>query len=273
MKKILFPLFISLFLVACSNNQSQQVESSEQENTTSVSQELKHVEWSINATIYEANIRQMTPEGTFKALEAKLPEIKDLGVKIIWLMPIQPIGELNRKGGMGSYYSVMDYTAVNPEFGTMDDFKSLVNKAHKMDMKILLDWVANHTSWDNVWIADHPDWFTKDSLGNFMAPNPDWSDVMDLNYDNMEMRAAMIDAMRYWVVETDVDGFRCDVAYMVPTDFWNNVRIALDAEKPVFMLAEAEQTDLHLQAFDMTYGWELMHIMNHIASGDSTLSS
>ena len=273
MKKFITLTLISLLFVACTNNQPQQVESSEQGSTTSVSQELKHVEWSINATIYEANIRQMTPEGTFKALEAKLPEIRDLGVKIIWLMPIQPIGELNRKGGLGSYYSVMDYTAVNPEFGTMDDFKSLVNKAHKMDMKILLDWVANHTSWDNVWIADHPDWFTKDSTGNFMAPNPDWSDVMDLNYDNLEMQAAMIDAMKFWVTETDVDGFRCDVAYMVPVDFWNDLRIELDAIKPMFMLAEAEQDDHHLKAFDMSYAWELMHLMKHVVDGDSTLNS
>ena len=273
MKKLLTLTLFSFFLVACSNNQSQQVESTKQESTTTASKELKHVDWSENATIYEANIRQMTPEGTFKALEAKLPEIKDLGIKIIWLMPIQPIGELNRKGGLGSYYSVMDYTAVNPEFGTMDDFKSLVNKAHEMDMKILLDWVANHTSWDNVWIGEHPDWFTKDSLGNFMAPNPDWSDVMDLNYENQEMRIAMIDAMKFWVTEADVDGFRCDVAYMVPVDFWNDLRVELDAVKPMFMLAEAEQDDHHLEAFDMSYAWELMHLMKHVVDGDSTLNS
>ena len=273
MKKTLFPILISLFLVACGNDQPQKSESNKQENTTSASQDLKHVDWSKNATIYEANIRQMTPEGTFKALEGQLDKIKDLGVKIIWLMPVQPIGELNRKGGMGSYYSVKDYTTVNPEFGTMDDFKALVNKAHEMDMKILIDWVANHTSWDNVWTVDHPDWFTKDTVGNYVPPVPDWSDVIDLNYDNMQMRAAMIDAMRYWVSETNIDGFRCDVAGMVPTDFWNEARKELDAIKPMFILAEAEQTDLHQQAFDMTYGWELMHIMNHIASGDSTLGS
>jgi len=273
MKNILTFTLISLLLVACSNNQPQLVESTNQENIAPVSQELKHVEWSKNATIYEANIRQMTPEGTFKALEAKLSEIKDLGIEIIWLMPIQPIGELNRKGGLGSYYSVMDYTAVNPEFGSMDDFKSLVNKAHEMDMKILIDWVANHTSWDNVWIADHPDWFTKDENGNFIAPNPDWSDVMDLNYDNMEMQAAMIDAMKFWVTETDIDGFRCDVAYMVPVEFWNEMRIELDAVKPMFILAEAEQDDHHIKAFDMSYAWELMHLMKHVVDGDSTLHS
>jgi glycosidase len=199
MKKLFLPLFISLFLIACSDNPPHQVESSKQENSTPASQELKHVAWSENATIYEANIRQMTPEGTFKALENQLNSIRDLGVEIIWLMPVQPIGKLNRKGGMGSYYSVMDYTAVNPEFGSMDDFKSLVNKAHELDMKILIDWVANHTAWDNVWTIDHPEWFTKDADGNFVPPVPDWSDVIDLNYDNMQMRAAMIDAMKYWV--------------------------------------------------------------------------
>lgn len=273
MKKILFPLFISLFLIACSNNPPNQVEGSKEAITSQDLTALQHVEWSKNATIYEANIRQMTPEGTFKAMEAKLPEIKDLGVKIIWLMPIQPIGVLNRKGGLGSYYSVKDYTAINPEFGTMNDFKSLVNKAHEMDLKILIDWVANHTSWDNVWIADHPDWFTKDADGNFIAPNPDWSDVMDLNYDNMEMQAAMIDAMKFWVTETDIDGFRCDVAYMVPVEFWNEMRVELDAVKPMFMLAEAEQDDHHLEAFDMSYAWELMHLMKHVIDGDSTLNS
>jgi len=234
---------------------------------------VKHVSWSKNATIYEANIRQITPEGTIKAFENKLEDIQDLGIKIIWVMPIQPIGELNRKGGLGSPYSIKDYVAVNPDFGDLDDFKSLVNKAHELDMKIILDWVANHSAWDHQWTIDHPEYYTKDSLGNFMPPNPDWSDVLDLNYDNEEMRIAMLDAMKFWVTECDIDGFRCDVAYDVPLDFWNLTRKELDAIKPMFMLAEAEQTDHHEEAFDMSYGWEFMHLMKHVVHGDSTVNS
>lgn len=267
----LLSIFSILLLISCGTEEAITVES--KENVTPIDTLLKHVDWSKNATIYEANIRQMTPEGTFKALEAQLPSIKDLGVKIIWLMPIQPIGELNRKGGLGSYYSVLDYKAVNPEYGNLDDLKSLVNKAHEMDMKIILDWVANHTAWDHTWTIDHPDWYTKDSLGNFAPPVPDWSDVIDLNYDSKEMRKEMISALKYWLTEVDIDGYRCDVAGMVPTDFWNDARKELDEIKPVFMLAEADQTDHHDKAFDMSYGWELMHIMNHVAKGDSTLAS
>ncbi len=234
---------------------------------------VKHVEWSKNATIYEANIRQITPEGTLKAFEGQLESIQELGIKIIWLMPVQPIGELNRKGGLGSPYSIKDYTAVNPDFGDLNDFKSLVKRAHELDMKIILDWVANHSAWDNQWTIDHPEYYTKDSLGDFMPPNPDWSDVLDLNYDNKEMRVAMIDAMKYWVTECDIDGFRCDVAWNVPLDFWNRTREELDAIKPIFILAEAEEENYHEEAFDMSYGWELMHLLKHVVNGDSTVNS
>lgn len=271
MKNTLGIITVLLFLISCGNEDQKIIEKLDVESPKDTL--LQHVDWSKNATIYEANIRQMTPEGNFSALEAELPKIKDLGVKIIWLMPIQPIGVLNRKGGLGSYYSVLDYKAVNPEYGNLDDFKSLVKKAHEMDMKIILDWVANHTSWDHIWTIEHPEWYTKDSLGNFIPPVPDWSDVIDLNYDNKEMQKEMISALKYWVTETDIDGYRCDVAGMVPTEFWNEARKELDAIKPVFMLAEADQTDHHYEAFDMSYGWELMHIMNHVAKGDSNLAS
>ncbi len=268
MKKILSYLIIATFLFSCAPTEENKSVDGE-----IFKGKLHHVDWSKNATIYEANIRQMTPEGTFKALEARLGDIKKLGIKIIWLMPIQPIGVLNRKGGLGSYYSVKDYKAINPEYGDLEDLKSLVKTAHEMDMKIILDWVANHTAWDHPWTITNPEWYTKDSLGNFMPPVPDWSDVIDLNYDNEEMRIAMIDAMKYWITEVDVDGYRCDVAYNVPNDFWNRLRKELDEIKPVFMLAEADQEDHHYEAFDMSYGWELMHIMNHVASGDSSLQS
>ena len=272
MKKSISLILLSAFLFACGGNLEKDSHASSEQGTI-VDGKLHHVDWSKNATIYEANIRQMTPEGTFKALESDLVDIKKLGIKIIWLMPIQPIGELNRKGGLGSYYSVKDYKAINPEYGNLEDLQSLVRRAHELDMKVILDWVANHTAWDHPWTISHPEWYTKDSLGNFMPPVPDWSDVIDLNYDNLDMRRAMIDDMRYWIEEADVDGFRCDVAYFVPTEFWNDLRSSLDSLKPVFMLAEADQTDHHYEAFDMSYGWELFHIMNHVASGDSSLQS
>ncbi len=232
---------------------------------------IRHPEWSRNATIFEVNVRQHTPEGTFEALRRDLPRLRDLGVDILWLMPIHPIGEKNRKGTLGSYYSVKDYKAVNPEFGTPADFRAFMQDAHRMGMKVILDWVGNHTAWDHAWVEDHPDWYTRDSSGAIVPPVPDWSDVADLDYEKEEMRRAMIDALRYWVREYDVDGYRCDVAMMVPTDFWNSARAALDSIKPVFMLAEAEQKDHHLQAFDMSYSWEFLHIMNGIAKGEKKL--
>ncbi|MBN2173136.1 MAG: alpha-glucosidase C-terminal domain-containing protein, partial [Bacteroidales bacterium] len=195
-----------------------------------------------------------------------LPRLREMGVDILWLMPIFPVGEKNRKGTLGSYYAVRDYKAINPEFGTMDDFKELMKEAHAQGFKVILDWVANHTSWDNQWIYDHPEWYTLDSLGKMVAPF-DWTDVADLNYDDAGLRDAMIDALKFWIHETDVDGYRCDVAGMVPIDFWDRVRKELDSIKPVFMLAEAEQADLHFNAFDMTYAWELHHILNSIAQG------
>jgi len=223
--------------------------------------------WSKNATIYEVNIRQYTPEGTFKAFEKHLPELKDLGVKILWLMPINPIGVKNRKGTLGSYYSIKNYKAINPEYGNLDDFKELVKKAHQLGFKVLIDWVANHTAWDNVWVKTHPDFYTKNSKGNFEPPVKDWTDVIDLNYNNKKLWKYMSDAMLYWIKETNIDGFRCDVAGMVPTAFWNYVRKKLDKVKHVFMLAEWENEDLHKHAFDMTFAWEFFHIMKEIYKG------
>lgn len=226
-------------------------------------------DWAKNAVIYEVNIRQFTPEGTFNAFTEHLPRLKSLGVDVLWLMPIHPIGELNRKGGLGSYYSVRDYKAVNPEFGTLDDFKLMVNKAHELGFKVILDWVANHTSFDHAWTTEHPEWYTRDKDGNIVSPF-DWTDVADLNYDNnQELWAAMTDALKYWVSETQVDGYRCDVAGMVPVAFWEQARMELDRIKPVFMLAEDEgQRDLMQRAFDANYAWEFHHIMNQIAKGE-----
>lgn len=230
--------------------------------------ELTHPEWSKNATIYEVNVRQFTPEGNFKALEPHLQRLKELGIDIIWLMPIHPIGEKNRKGTMGSYYSVKDYYAVNPEFGTLDEFKALVNKIHGMGMHVIIDWVANHSAWDNPLVTEHPEWYTKTIEGNFQ-PTPwyDWDDVIDFDYDQPELRKYMTGVMKYWVKETDIDGFRCDVAGFIPVDFWNNVRAELDQIKPVFMLAEWESRDLHKNAFDMTYAWSLWDKLRDVTTG------
>lgn len=231
---------------------------------------IERVEWSYNATIYEVNIRQFTPEGTFEAFEKHLPRLKELGVKILWLMPIHPIGEVERKGSLGSYYSIKDYKGVNPEFGTFDDFKRLVDKVHELDMKIILDWVANHTAHDNHLVYQHPEWFSRDSLGNLISPF-DWSDVVQLDYTNDDMREYMIGALKFWVEEANIDGYRCDVAAMVPTDFWNKARKELDLIKPVFMLAEADVVELQEYAFCADYGWEFHHVMNEVAKGNKTV--
>ncbi|MFI5237150.1 MAG: alpha-amylase family glycosyl hydrolase [Ignavibacteriales bacterium] len=227
-------------------------------------QEFSPPEWSYDNAIYEVNIRQYTEEGSIKAFEKHLPKLKELGADILWLMPIHPIGEKNRKGSLGSYYSVKDYKAVNPEFGTLEEFKAFVRMIHKMGMYVIIDWVANHTAWDNEWIIDHPEYYTTDSLDNIITPVPDWTDVADLNYDNKELWAEMIDALKFWVEECDIDGYRCDVAGMVPIEFWIEARIELEKIKNVLMLAEWDTPEIHL-AFDMTYDWEVHKLMNQIA--------
>jgi glycosidase len=201
---------------------------------------------------------------------AQLPRLKALGVDILWLMPVHPIGLENRKGGLGSPYSVQDYFAVNPEFGTVDDLRAFVDAAHAQGMHVILDWVANHTAWDNPLRRDHPDWYKRDWKGDF-RPTPwwDWSDIIELDYTQTGMRAYMARAMRYWVEEVGVDGYRADVAGFVPLDFWEDVRAELDTVKPVFMLAEWESRDLHARAFDATYAWSWYDAMHRIAKGQA----
>jgi glycosidase len=231
-------------------------------------QPLSAPEWSKNATIYEVNIRQFTPEGTFKAFQSHLPRLKAMGVDIIWLMPVHPIGVKNRKGGLGSYYAVKDYKGVNPEFGNENNFAELVKATHEQGMKLIIDWVANHSSPDHVWVDEgKKEYYTLDSLGNLQPTiGTDWWDVADLNYDNAEMRQRMIEAMKFWVEKYDIDGFRCDVAGWVPIDFWKEMRAALDPVKHLFYLAESEEPFMH-DAFHMTYAWEFHHILNKIAQG------
>ncbi len=229
---------------------------------------LQHPDWSKNAVLYQINTRQFTAEGTFRAAERELPRLKTLGVDILWLMPIHPIGEKNRKGTLGSPYSVRDYFGVNPEFGTLADLKHFVDAAHAQGMHVILDWVANHTAWDNALITEHPDWYARDWKGD-MHPTPwwDWSDIVNLDYSKPGLRKYMTEALKYWVRDVGIDGYRCDVAGFVPVDFWNNARKELDSIKPVFMLAEWESRDLHAKAFDATYAWSWNTAMHRIAKG------
>jgi glycosidase len=226
-------------------------------------------EWVKDAVIYEVYLRSFSKEGTFKALERRLPELKDLGVTVVWLMPIHPVGELNRKGTLGSPYAVQDYYEVNPAFGTKEDFRSLVKSVHAHGMKIIIDLVANHTAWDAKLIMEHPDWYTTDRQGAIVSPNADWHDVADLNYNHHELRKYMIEMMRYWVKEFDIDGYRCDVAEMVPTDFWERARKELDKIKPVMMLSEGTLPEHHVEAFDLTYSWNFYDVLDKVIHGST----
>jgi glycosidase len=267
MSKIKYFLFVLIILAySCSSKQKNA-----NVKPAVVETKVKHTDWSKSAVIYEVNIRQYTPEGTFNAFAAQIPKLKELGVDILWIMPINPIGEKNRKGTLGSYYSVRDYKAVNPEYGTIDDFKALVKKAHEAGMHVIIDWVANHTSWDNSWMAEHYGWYEKDSTGKPFGPY-DWTDVATLDYKNDTMRAEMVKALEFWIKNTDIDGYSCDVAGMVPVDFWEDARKALDNIKPVFMLAEDENvSELLENAFDMNYNWSGLHLMNDIGKGKASV--
>jgi 1,4-alpha-glucan branching enzyme len=233
---------------------------------------LTHPDWCKNATIYQINTRQFTPEGTFAAAQAHLPRLADLGVSILWLMPVQQIGEHRRKGRLGSPYAIKDYYGVNAEFGTAEDLKTFIRAAHDLGQHVILDWVANHTAWDCNLVTDHPEWYLRDYKGDF-SPTPwwDWDDIIDLDYGRPEVRRYMTEAMVHWLREYDLDGFRCDVAWGVPIDFWETVRAELDAVKPVFMLAEWEGRDLHRAAFDMTYAWSWNEALHKIAHGKANV--
>lgn len=226
--------------------------------------------WIQDAVIYEVNIRQYTSEGTFDAFREHLPRLEELGVDVLWLMPIHPISVAERKGTLGSYYSIADYKAINPEFGTEEDFRELITEAHARGFKVILDWVANHTGWDHPWITQNPNWYSQDEDGNIIWPDKtDWTDVADLNYSNVDMRAAMIDAMKYWIEEFDIDGYRCDVAGAVPVGFWEDARVELEELKPLFMLAEdSDNSELLDSAFSANYGWKLKDQMAGLAVGD-----
>jgi len=263
-KTILLLLFLPL-LFSCGNKNKKQIEA---QQTVTI-----HPEWVYDATIYEVNTRQFTTEGTFDAFAIHLPRLKELGVDILWFMPIQTIGEKDRKGTLGSYYSIKNYKEVNSEFGSLEDFRNVVKQAHDLGLKVILDWVPNHTSRDNAWITEHPDWYRRDSLGNPIVMY-DWTDIAPLDYEKPEMRSAMLDAMTFWVREADIDGFRCDVAYEVPMDFWKIAKDSLVALKPdIFMLAEAEKPELNESVFDAFYAWDFHHKMNMVAQGKENVDS
>lgn len=232
--------------------------------------QIDHPEWATDAVIYQINTRQFTQEGTFDAARQHLPRLRELGVDILWLMPIHPIGEVNRKGSLGSPYAIKDYFGVNPEFGTEEEFRAFIDAAHAHGFKVILDWVANHTAWDNPLVTEHPDWYETDWKGDFHpTPWTDWADIIDLDYSNPDLRAYKTRALKYWVDEFGVDGYRADVAGFVPLDFWETARAELNGIKPVFMLAEWQQRDLHQNAFDATYAWAWKEAAQRIATGQS----
>ena len=280
--KIIYTLaFFTLLLAVGCKSDASKVKTDETTETSQVANARPLPAWAEDANIYEVNVRQYTPEGTFNAFAKHLPRLKNMGVEILWFMPIFPISETKKKGTLGSYYAVTDFKKTNPEFGTMDDFKNLVDRAHSLGMKVILDWVPNHTGWDHVWIKSNPAFYTQDENGNIVDPiDPatgeswGWTDVADLNYDNNDMREAMISDMLFWINEHKIDGFRMDVAHNVPNDFWKEATDRLyAANDSIFMLAESETVDhLNNGYFHAIYGWEMHHALNDIAKGKKTAS-
>lgn len=257
-------LVLSSLSTSCklsSNEKDQQKEAS----ATTVTEAAPR--WLKQSNVYEVNVRQYTREGTFKAFQKELPRLRGMGVDILWFMPITPISKLDRKGTLGSYYAVADYKGINPEFGTLEDFKGLVKNAHDLGFKVITDWVANHTGADHPWLTSHPDFFMLDSSGNAKYAF-DWSDTRELNYDNRAMRDSMINSMKFWISETDIDGFRCDVAAEVPADFWKECIAELRKMKGIFMLAEADKGELHSVGFDASYAWDMFQTMKKVAAGE-----
>ncbi|MCF2218149.1 alpha-glucosidase C-terminal domain-containing protein [Chryseobacterium sp. PS-8] len=248
MKKLILIAAIGLGIVSCTTQKAAK-------NMMDLPKDWKHT-----TNIYEVNVRQYTKEGTFRAFEKEMPRLKSMGVKTLWFMPITPIAQQNKKGSLGSPYAASDYTSINPEFGTLNDFKHMVNEAHRLGFKVIIDWVANHTGWDHIWTKTHPEFYLKDPDGKFhIASGMD--DIIELDYKNPEMRLAMIDAMKYWVKETNIDGFRCDLASWVEVDFWQQARPEVEKIKPLFWLGEFDELESpeYGKVFDASYSWKWMH--------------
>ena len=245
MKKLFLSAILGISLLSCGIQKNEKT---------------MNTDWKHTTNIYEVNVRQYTKEGTFKAFQKELPRLKEMGVKTLWFMPITPIAQKEKKGSLGSPYAAQDYTSINPEFGNLEDFKNLVNEAHKMGFKVIIDWVANHTGWDHVWTKTHPEYYVHDADGSFHRASG-MDDIIELDYKNPEMRLAMIDAMKYWVEETNIDGFRCDLASWVEVDFWQQARPEVEKIKPLFFLGEFDELENpdYGKVFDASYSWSWMH--------------
>jgi glycosidase len=261
LKNVCLAALVMLFFASCTN-QNTAVTSSDTAKIDG------HPAWIMQGNIYEVNIRQYTQEGTFKAFEKNLDRLKDMGVQTLWFMPINPISVKDRKGALGSYYAVANYTAINPEYGTLQDWKDLVAKAHEMGFKVIIDWVPNHTGADHYWLEKHPDFYVLDSITKKPVSPFDWTDTRKLNYNNPAMCDSMIACMKYWITETNIDGFRCDVAPEVPEAFWKKCIATLKQQKNIFMLAEGDKPWLHKAGFDQTYTWNDFNMMKLIAKGE-----
>lgn len=247
MRRVIFAGIISLGLISCATK-------------TNVKKMNLPQNWKHTTNIYEVNVRQYTQEGTFQAFEKEMPRLKNMGIETLWFMPVTPIAQKNKKGSLGSQYAAADYVSINPEFGTMDDFKRLVKKAHRLGLKVIIDWVANHTGWDHVWTKTHPEFYLKDETGNFKIASG-MDDIIELDYQNPEMRKEMIEAMKFWIRETDIDGFRCDLASWVEVDFWQQARPEVEKIKPLFWIGEFDELENpdYGKVFDASYSWKWMH--------------
>lgn len=274
MRGILVVFFFSGLLISCKLMKKKE-EGSIPKNKSSMMNRFKPVEWAHNTNIYEVNIRQYTVAGTFNAFADELPRLKEMGVKTLWLMPVTPISQKNKKGSLGSYYACSDYTSINPEFGTLQDFKDLVKRAHELDMKLIIDWVANHTGWDHRWTTEHPEYYKKDSVTKDFQVASGMDDIIELDFSNPALRKAMIDAMQFWVTDCDIDGFRCDLAFWVELDFWKEARPQLDEVKPLLWLGEFDELDNpeYGEAFDASYTWTWMHKAKDFYQGQIALDS
>lgn len=258
---VMFICGLSLALAACNDVQKQPTETNLNDKNLSMNERILPSVWKHTTNIYEVNVRQYTAEGSFNAFVKELPRLKDMGVKTLWFMPITPISKEKMKGTMGSYYACSDYTSINPEFGTLDDFKILVEEAHKQDFTVIIDWVANHTGWDHVWTKSHPEYYLKDSATGTFKVASGMDDIIELDYHNPALRQAMIDAMKYWVQECNIDGFRCDLASWVEVDFWEEARPKVEEIKPLFWLGEFDELENpeYGKVFDVSYSWKWMH--------------
>lgn len=222
--------------------------------------EFVPIDWALDTNIYEVNLRQYTIEGTINAFRQHMPRLKDMGVDVLWFMPLTPISQKHRKGSLGSYYACSSYTKINPEYGTDEDFLELVKESHALGLKVIIDWVANHTGCDHEWTSMYPDFYKKNSEGEFYDQHG-WDDVIDLDYTNPNLRNEMIESMRHWITKFNIDGFRCDMAMLTPVDFWHEARQALQETKNLFWLAELDPLDNldYMNVFDSAYTWRWMN--------------